>query len=210
MTAAFRALSSTEQEEVLKALLKAREERLGVAATRADRCLSSVKRAASKLGRTPTAEEYRRVWRQLKGTDEEIENLRTVMSHFGSWREAKEALELAERGHSARQIKARFAGRRLDKVWRYTEETLRSTLERCVADLGHVPQLAEFEHWRHGALEALRARGDDAAHLPSAGPYRRRYGSWERALLALGYTPDQVAERLEKGVPALSDVHREQ
>lgn len=33
---------------------------------------------------------------------------------------------------------------------------------------------------------------------PSAGPYRRRYGSWQQALLHFGYTPDQVAERLER------------
>lgn len=61
-----------------------------------------------------------------------------------------------------------------------------------------MPQVAEFEHWRHRELELARAQGDDALHLPSAGPYRRRYGSWEQALLKLGYTSDEVAERLER------------
>ncbi len=32
--------------------------------------------------------------------------------------------------------------------------------------------------------------------LPSASPYRRRFGTWEAALLAFGVTPEQVAERL--------------
>lgn len=210
MSAAFRALSAEEQDEVLARLTQIRDERLSVDATQAERCLVSIKRAAERLGRTPTAEEYRQVWRELKGTDQEIENLHTIMRHFGSWREAKEALELDRRGQSARFIEARFARRRLDKVWRYTQETLRSTLERCVADLGHVPQLAEFEHWRRGVLERLRASGDDAAHLPSASPYRRRYGSWEKALLALGYTPDRVAERLEEGVASLVELPPDQ
>jgi hypothetical protein len=71
-------------------------------------------------------------------------------------------------------------------------------LRDCHDSIGHVPQLAEFEHWRERELELARAKGNDALHLPSDGPYRRRYGSWEKALLALGFTPDEVAERLER------------
>jgi hypothetical protein len=59
--------------------------------------------------------------------------------------------------------------------------------------------VTEFEHWRREKLDLLAAKGDDAAHIPSPTPYRRRYGTWEQALLAFGYTPDQVAERLERG-----------
>ncbi len=32
--------------------------------------------------------------------------------------------------------------------------------------------------------------------LPSTGPLRRRWKTWEAALLHFGFTPDQVAERL--------------
>lgn len=52
--------------------------------------------------------------------------------------------------------------------------------ERLLYALGQLYRL-----YRHGAL-------------PSPGPYRRRWKSWEAALLHFGYTPDQVAERLEQ------------
>ena len=96
------------------------------------------------------------------------------------------------------RVEQHVAARRLDKVWRYTEPTLRQAVVDCVAAIGRVPQVAEFEHWRRGALELRRAAGDDAAHIPSPTPYRRRYGTWEKALLKFGYTPDEVAERLEQ------------
>lgn len=58
--------------------------------------------------------------------------------------------------------------------------------------------MAEFEWWRDHELELARAEGNDALHLPSPNPYRRRWGSWEAALLYFGDTPDRVAERLEQ------------
>jgi hypothetical protein len=96
-----------------------------------------------------------------------------------------------------RSIEARFAKRRLGKVWRYTEKTLGEVLRRAMSDTGRICQLAEFEHWRQRDLELARAPGEEL-HLPSAGPYGRRYGgTWKKALLHFGFTPDEVAERLE-------------
>ncbi len=57
---------------------------------------------------------------------------------------APRALDLSQ-ATSARKIDARFRARRLGKVWRYTEDTLRETLARCVAHYGRPPQVAEFE-----------------------------------------------------------------
>lgn len=167
--------------------------------SRGARCLRSLLRAAEHLGIEGELgiDAYKRARRQLRDAGEELETPNRIISHFGSWRAAKEAVQLSGDA-SIRQIEARFAKRRLDKVWRYTEATLREVLNDCARELGHVPQLAEFEHWRERQLEIARARGDDALHLPSGGPYRRRWGSWEKALLALGYTPDEVAERLEQ------------
>lgn len=61
-----------------------------------------------------------------------------------------------------------------------------------------MPQVAEFDWWRQRELELALAQGDDAKHLPSATPYRRRYETWEQALLHFGYTSDEVAERLDR------------
>jgi hypothetical protein len=195
--AANAVLSDEEQEEAFEHLAKARLARRAEDEGETARRLRSLRLVASRLGSPLTIESYRSEWRRLKESGKEISSPNSLIDHFGSWRQAREALELAE-SSSARQIEARFAKRRLDKIWRYTEETLSSTIAACVRALGHVPQVAEFEHWRRRELEIARAKGDDALHLPSAGPYRRRYGSWEKALLALGYTPDQVVERLDR------------
>lgn len=64
--------------------------------------------------------------------------------HFGSWRRAKEALALSE-VTTARRIEARFRYRRVGKVWRFTEDTLRETLASCVEHYGRPPMVSEFE-----------------------------------------------------------------
>jgi hypothetical protein len=60
------------------------------------------------------------------------------------------------------------------------------------------PQVAEFEWWRQREPELAAAQGDDTLHLPSQSPYRKRWGSWEGALLHFGYSAAEIAERLEQ------------
>ena len=154
-------------------------------------------RVAAECGHTPTVTEYRAAERRLRGTDAALEETNRVIRHFGSWRRVREALDLAETT-SARKIDARFRARRLDKVWRYTDDTLRETLAKCVAHYGRPPQVAEFDWWRERELELARAQGDDALHLPSSTPCRRRWKRWEHALRACGYSPEEAATRLER------------
>jgi hypothetical protein len=40
--------------------------------------------------------------------------------------------------------------------------------------------------------------GNDAFHIPSATPYRRRWKTWDNALLHFGYSPDAIEERHEQ------------
>lgn len=46
-------------------------------------------------------------------------------------------------------------------------------------------------------MELARAAGDTTVFLPSTNPYRSRFKTWEGALLHFGFTPEQVALRLE-------------
>jgi hypothetical protein len=154
-----------------------------------------VRRVGDEVGHTPTVTEYRAAERRLRGTDEALEEASRVIRHFGFWRRIREALDLSETT-SARKIDARFRARRLGKVWRYTDDTLRETLARCVTHYGRPPQVAEFDWWRE--RELARAQGDDALHLPSSTPYRRRWKRWEHALRACGYSPEEAATRLER------------
>lgn len=119
------------------------------------------------------------------------------MAHFGTWREAKEALGFAETS-TARQIEERFRQRRLGKIWRYSEATLEQALRAAADHYQRAPTVAEFDWWRLRELEKAIARGEDALHLPSVSPYRKRWRTWEGALLHFGYTLEEATERFEQ------------
>lgn len=194
---AFTALAPEEQEEAFARIGQARLTRLAGEEDETAQFLRSLQRAQEHVGGELTPDLYRAARAELRAGGEEIAELNAVIRHFDSWRAAKEALELSA-VTTPRKIEARFRGRLVGKVHRYREETLRETLERCAADLGHVPLILEFEHWRQREIELAKAQGRDL-FLPSDSPYRRRWGSWEEALLHLGFTPEAVAERLESG-----------
>jgi len=193
----YEALPADEREDAFARLSERRLKELAGEESQTGQMIRSLQRVAEQVGHTPTVTEHREVERRLRGTEEAVIETSQVIKHFGSWRRVREALDLAETT-SARKIDARFRDRRLGKVWSYTEKTLRETLERCVAYYGRPPQVSEFEWWRERELELARAQGDDALHLPSAGPYRRRWNSWEKALRACGYSPEEAATRLER------------
>lgn len=193
----FAALEADEQREALDRMTVLRARRGAGEMSDTERVLRSMRLVAAHVGHAPSVDEYKQAREELRAAGEDAEPLTRVIRHFGSWRRAKEALTLSETT-TARRIEARFRYRRMGKVWRYNEDVLRETLTRCAEHYGRPPLVAEFEWWRDRELELARAEGNDTLHLPSATPYRRRWGAWEAALLHHGYTPDQVAERLEQ------------
>lgn len=195
---AYRALSSSEQEEVFELINGARLRRLAGENSEFGQLLASLKTVADALGEAPGIDDYKRIRRALEAEGQTLEPVSRILKHFnGSWHLAKEALGLSE-SSSARKIEARFAARKRGKVWRYTDARLREVVGECVAAVEHVPQVAEFDHWRHRELELAKARGQEL-HLPSASPYRRRWGTWEKALRFFGYSEAEIAGRLERG-----------
>jgi hypothetical protein len=73
-----------------------------------------------------------------------VETFARVSKHFGSWPRAKEVVDLATTT-TARSIEARFRDRKLGRVWRFTEERLKTALQECYEHYGDVPSVAEFE-----------------------------------------------------------------
>lgn len=193
----FESLSEEEQEEAFERIAELRAGRLAGEESEMARFVRSLRRVAEEVGDVPSVDDYRHIAPELRAAGEDIEPFSRLYRYFGSWRRAREALTLSETT-TARKIEARFRARRVGKVWRYTDDTLRETVGRCVDYYGRVPMVSEFEWWRDRELELARAEGNDALHLPSPTPYRRRYGSWEQALLRFGYTTEQLAERLER------------
>jgi hypothetical protein len=99
---------------------------------------------------------------------------------------------------SIRNVEARFRHRRVNKIWRFSEETLRETLARVVSYYGSIPTIQEYDAWRQRELRLAAAEGNDAMQVPSTRPFRERYRGWEAALLHFGYPADEIAKRLER------------
>jgi Homing endonuclease associated repeat len=195
---AFRSLSPAEQDEALAEISEQRLRREAGEQSETERMLASLQRVRDLVEHTPTVSEYREaIKREMKDGGPGLEPLSRLIAHFGSWRMAKEALELSATTTAAR-IDARFRNRRVGRVHQYSEETLRETLERCAEELGHVPQVGEFKAWRVRELELAKAQGSPGFHLPGAGPYRRRWGAWGNVLLHFGYSETEISARFER------------
>jgi hypothetical protein len=197
LVAAYCALAEDEQDEAFDRLHQLRIEKEAGSDSDMARFIHSLRRVADELGRTPTSDEYREVQPKLVAAGEDVESFSKVYRFFGSWPRAREALDLSGTPRNTpRRIEARFRERRLGKVWRYDDEDLRTTLERAVAHYGYPPSTAEFDWWREKQFELARATGREDPHLPSVTPYRKRWGTWEAALLHFGYSEEEVARRL--------------
>jgi len=194
----FNALTDDEQNEVSERIDERKALQLAAEENEMARYIRSLRRVAEVVGREPSVDDYRDQSPILIGEGEDIEPFHRLYTYFGSWRRAREALGLAE-STSPRRIEARFQARRMGKIARYTDELLKETLDRCVADYGHPPRVNQFEWWRERELELARAGGIDTLQLPSSSPYRKRWGTWERALVHFGFSLDEIEQRLEQG-----------
>jgi hypothetical protein len=195
--AAFMTLAPTEQEEAFAKINDRRLERLSDADSEFGAHLRSLLKVAEAVEEELTPDSYKAARRRLLAEGEEVFEFNAVCRFFGSWRRAKEALGLSD-VTTAQKIEARFRSRLVGRPFRYRDETLKEILLRCARDIGHAPLVVEFEHWRYRELELAAAR-DEQLHLPSASPYRRRFGTWEKALLAYGFSEAEVKARFEPG-----------
>ena len=194
---AFRALNLQEQEEAFARIHELRLARLSADENELAGYLRSLRRVVDIVEGELTPETYRKARLALIDQGEEIHEISAVRRYFGTWRLAKEALGLSD-VTTATKIEARFRGRMIGKPHTYTEETMREALVRCAKEIGGVPLVIEYEHFRRREQELAKARGEQL-FLPSSSPFRRRWGSWEDALLALGFAQKEISARLEPG-----------
>lgn len=194
---AYCALTDDERDEAFERLCQLRVADAAEGDSDMERFLSSLTVVAEEVGRVPTVTDYKEAQARLAAAGRAVEPFTRVYAFFGgSWPRAREALELSD-GTTPRRIEARFRSRQLGKVWRYTDDTLREVLLRAAEHWGRPPSVAEFEWWREHELRRAQATGDGEMQLPSASPYRKRWGGWEQALLHFGFAPEEVAQRLE-------------
>jgi hypothetical protein len=210
LLAGFHVLSDAEKDAFSQRVQQAQMDRLTSSHDELGRFLRSIESAAAHAGCDPadlTVTQYRQAIRD--GID--LEPLSRLLKRLRSWRQAREAFQLS-RTKSLAVVDLRLSRRQVKaKVWRYSTETLKAFFAEAVQHYGgRVPLASELDEYRERRLEVARASGDDALHLPQTNAYRRRWGTYEEACLAMGYTPDHVAERLERASGAgrlLGDDH---
>jgi hypothetical protein len=192
---AFGSLAALEQGEAYARIVDVRLTRLSLEENERAVYIAALRQVAEATAGDLSPDSYRATQRHLATYGTELPDFNRICRYFGSWRLAKEAVGLAETT-TAEKIEARFRSRLVGRQRTFTLEETETALRRCVADLGRVPLVAEYSEWRLKELALARTRGE-AARIPSASVYRRRHDTWEAALLACGYSVEEVYVRLE-------------
>lgn len=196
--ATYAALSGEERSRAFERLREIRLDEEGVVETEMAKYIRSLRIVAEAIGHTPGVTEYQDVSKVLIAEGrEEVQPFSRVYRYFKSWILAQEALELSGET-SAKAIEARFRHRQLGKPVRYSEDVLRDTLCEVVKYFGRPPNTSEYVWWRERKLELARAQGEKRPFLPTDGPYRDRWKSWEGALRHFGFTPEAIGHRVER------------
>ena len=194
----YRALVPEEQDAAYERLTEIRLSQQQATETQLAKSLRSLRRVAEVLGRAPYVDDYRAISQQLRADGEDVEPFSRVYRTFdSSWSRAREALAWSGQTN-ARAIEARFQARRIGRIQRYPEDVLRETLAGATRHYGRPPSTAEFAWWRDRQIELARDAGEEHPNVPTDAPYRRRWKTWEAALLHFGYTTEQVALRWEQ------------
>lgn len=197
LVSAFMVLSEPEQQLVLKTCQARWLETCEAGNSEASLVFKSLRRAVEELGDFPGVDQYRDLRKSL---GEEILTYSRVVRFFnGSWHLARESMDLIE-VTTERRIQSRFESRQLGKIWKYTDETLRHCIQEAGKSIGRAPQISEYMWWREQQRELAKARGE-TLFLPSATPYRQRFGTWEAALIHYGYSKEEIDKRLERSEP---------
>ena len=194
--AAYNTLSPEDRDRFFDEIRQLRLESLAACDPDAARYLASLMKVGEHLGAMPTSESYKQAHSELLAADEEVLHVSSIIRYYGSWRMAKEALELSGY-YNARQVEARFRRRRTRQPRYAREDELRAALHSCVADLGRAPLIREYEDWCDHQRDQARARGEEL-WLPSVSTFRRRHKTWEKALLHYGIDLRSVYARLEQ------------
>jgi hypothetical protein len=194
----YEALASDEQDAAYERIYEARLRQHKVAETELATHVRSLRRVAEAIGHAPGVEEYKVVSRALRAEGEDVQSFASLYKFFAcSWPRAREALQLS--GATRTQaIEARFRCRRLGRIPRYSEDVLREALTQAAEHYRRPPTLGEFSWWRDRQIELAHAQGEEYPSIPTYSSYWRRWRSWEGALLHFGYTPEEVALRLEQ------------
>lgn len=209
LVAAFAALVAEEQEEAYARFVDVRLARLAAAGGETAVYIGALRKVADLAGVELTPDVYRSARCELVARGEDIPGLSRLIRHFETWALAKEALALSD-VMPAQTIEARFRARVEGARRHFTAADMAAALGRCVADVGRVPLLSEYDAWRQKELALMRARGE-YARVPSTAAFRRRYGGWAQVLLAHGHSTEEVYLRLEptpERRPRLAKVQR--
>lgn len=187
---AFKHLSQEEQDDCWERLRLVRLDQMAADDSDLQRFARGLRLVAEAVGQEPSAGEFHKVRPKLVAAGEDIPTMKEMLNRFGSWRQAKSVLLLAE-DEKLGAIDARYRRRLAGSTTRFTDQTVYDFLRRCGADIGHPPMLSEYNAWRERELEKARARGENL-RVPSPGAIRYRWARWQQALINAGFEIDDI------------------
>ena len=195
VVAGFAALPRPEQEEAYARLSELRLRQLAAEEDETAVLIAALRRVADVTGGRLTPERYAAARDELRRNGVDVPHMAKLVRHFGGWAAAKEALALTE-VTPVKKIEARFRARVEGGRPHFSASELEAALRRCADELGRVPLLSEYDAWREKELALMRARGQ-FPRVPSVSVFRRRFGSWEKTLVGIGFATADVYLRLE-------------
>jgi len=192
---AFAALPEATQDEALVRLRDIQLTRLAAAEDETAVFLRGLRRVAELNGGELSPDLYKRTRASLLVDGDELPPLSAVIGHYTTWAMAKEAAGLSELT-TADVITMRFRRRMRGLNPHYAVDELEVALARCAGEVGRAPLVSEYDAWRRKELSLAATRGEHG-RVPGPEAFRRRFGSWGKALLACGHSVDDLYLRLE-------------
>lgn len=187
---AFRNLSAEEQDDCWKRLRLVRLDQMTFDDSELQRLARGLRRIAEEVGQEPSASEFHTARKKLVAAGEDIATMKQLLKRFGSWKQAKAVLLLAD-DDKLGIVDARYRRRRAGRTARFTDATVLDFLRRCGEELGHPPMLSEYNAWRERELEKASVRGE-TLRIPSPGAIRYRWARWREALLKAGFKAEAI------------------
>jgi hypothetical protein len=173
----LRKMSEVDCQFVLAAL----ESRLvGASSERMELARSAIALFSNETGEPLSKKRYER-WRVQRPDSEGLPSATFIVNTWqGSWLHAMSQLGLqASADHGARRLAMAGPPR--------SDEELLEHLRECATAFGRTPLQREYDDWRRQQLRG----GVGGVRYMATGTYRKRFGSWPRAIIAAGLPYDR-------------------
>jgi hypothetical protein len=148
-------------------------------------CVAAVQMVAEALGEPPSLRAYEQHRTRLGASGIVLPKAHLITRVFRGWVNALTAAGCPPRDNRRRRVDAAVHA---PLVPRFTDRECIDALVAAAAELGRAPTVRAYAAWRERRLRVLRPKRMVAA-VPHEDTVRRRFGTWNQALIAANLDP---------------------